>query len=429
MDRQKPSCQANFSFDILLVMAHHESAPPGTIRQVDAPPGVLAQPSPLLGLHTSEPPLAAFTQLEHNPKTQPSRASELIVGWDDNAVFLAGMTNRPLAESIGGILQQAPHTNSSQFKDGEIKVLLPQVEATDVQIFQSMAPAPNDSLVELQFMLMKAKESGASDITVTTPYMAYNRQDREDQAGVAVTATYLANMLHMLGAHRVIAVDVHAEGPLRKSTIEWANLDSSTVLIPAIQDLIERQELTNIVVGFPDKGAQGRYQNYVDALTPGAEPAVISKKRRVDVPNQTEIVGMSGDVEGKVVIMIDDVLDTCGSANNAAEYMKDQGARSVWVVATHGVFSGRAFEIIEEGAIDGVIVTDTTQSQKEEPKKIQRVSTAPVLAEAVWRIQNRLSIDHLLKKKQPGEPPSCSEGFESSYMTRPESSQPSTLTN
>lgn len=339
-----------------------------------------------------------------------------------------------IAQQVGTILDKQVPPNPPSFANNELRVVVPEVvETRDVYIIQAMNTHPNRTLRQLKLLGIGAKGRDANRIYSIFTQFPYARQDRIDQPGAPRAAQQVAQEIFDATSHNplkrhhesklrapgaLMVVDVHSETPLQAVTensrgrYQWANLDSAFVLAPRVQELISSQQL-DVAVAFPDKGAAKRYHNYVDMFGNGQEPAVIKKERPVDQNNVVTIADsqedLSGKVAGKDVMLFDDMIDTGGSILQAARLLKEQGARSVRVIATHGIFSNDALGKMSDPAIDQVIVTDTIQPTEKvlQHEKIDVVAIAPLLAEVIKRIEQREPIADLVKQMSPG--------FEKSY--------------
>jgi ribose-phosphate pyrophosphokinase len=247
--------------------------------------------------------------------------------------------------------------------------------------------------MELIFMIDAAKRSSASEISVIIPYFGYARQDRKEMPRVPISSSVVANMIVNAGADRILTLDIHSEQQQGFVNIPWDNLYGSSSLLPAIQE----KNLSDVVVASPDKGGMTRATGYAKLL--GAKGvALVYKQRDIHLNNESEALGMIGEVKGKDVLIVDDMLDTGGTIAHAADYLRKEGAKSVRVAVTHGLFSGKAIERINNSVIDEVIITDTIFHREEVVKhpKITVVSIAPLLAEAIQRIQTGESISSLI---------------------------------
>lgn len=313
-------------------------------------------------------------------------------------ILLTGRANPKLAKSIGKILKHEVHEPISVFSDGEIRVqVIPNMRRRHVFIIQPTAPPLiNDYILELLLMIDAAKRGSASEIISVMPYFAYDRQDRKEQSRVPISASAIASIIQHAGADRFLTLDIHSEQAEGFVKCPWDNLYGSYSLLPAIKG----KKLSDIVVASPDKGGVVRATGYARLLKAKGF-AIVYKQRDINVNNVSEALAMIGDVKNQNVLLVDDVLDTGGTLLTAANFLRKQGAKSVRAAVTHGLFSGSALEKINNSTIDEIIVTDSVNHRQEvaNNKKITIVPVAPLLAEAIKRIQTGESIsrDLILK--------------------------------
>lgn len=308
----------------------------------------------------------------------------------DDFVLLTGRANQSLAEAIAKHLH-APVTNPiSIFSDGEIRVRIqPNLRRRMIFIIQPTSMPVNDHLMELVFMVDAAKRASASEVTVVVPYFGYSRQDRKEMAHVPISSSVITSILTEAGADRIVTIDIHSEQQEGFIKQPWDNLYGSYSLIPEIK----KRKLSKLVVASPDRGGILKATAYAKFL--GAkEIAVVYKKRDIMLNNVSNTLLMIGDVAGKDVLLVDDMIDTAGTIVNASNYLKKEGARSIQVASTHGLLSGEAVKRISDSAIEEVIITDTIAQPDAVLKnpKFTIVSVAPLLAEAIKRIRSGESI-------------------------------------
>lgn len=305
-------------------------------------------------------------------------------------VILSGTANPKLAKEIAKILKKDLHEPVSIFSDGEIRVRIPpNLRRRHVFIIQPTSPPVNDHIMELLLMIDAARRSSASEINVVMPYFGYARQDRKEMPHVPVSASVVANMIEHVGANRIVTIDIHAEQEQGFAKLPWDNLYGSYSLLPAIK----ARNLSNLVVASPDKGGMTRATGYARLL--GASGvALVYKERDIAVNNKSDALDMIGEVKGKDVLLVDDMLDTGGTIVSAANFIKKRGAKTVRVVITHGLFTGIALKNINRSEIDEVITTDTIMQLPSvvKQKRITIVSVAPLLSEAIRRIRSGESI-------------------------------------
>ncbi|GBD06090.1 Ribose-phosphate pyrophosphokinase [bacterium HR20] len=273
------------------------------------------------------------------------------------------------------------------FSDGEIWVKYEEnIRGVDLFIIQSTY-APAENLMELLILIDAARRASASRITAVIPYFGYARQDRKDQPRVSITAKLVANVLTVAGADRVITIDLHTPQLQGFFDIPLDHLYASRVLLP----VLEQEQLDRLAVAAPDVGGAKTARAYAKRLH--ADLVLVDKRR--PAPNVSEIMTVIGDVEGKDVIIVDDLIDTGGTFVSCARTLKSHGARTIVGSCTHPVFSGHALEAIEECEdIERVYVTDTIPLRRPSPK-IRVVSVAELLAEAILRTHRNESISSL----------------------------------
>lgn len=308
----------------------------------------------------------------------------------DDFILLTGRTNSQLAHDIGAILKTQVYEPVSVFANGEIRVRIqPNLRRRYVFIIQPTAFPVNDSIMELIFMIDAAKRASAREIIAVIPHFGYSRQDRKEMPRVPISASAVASMIEHAGVDHIVTIDIHAdqsEGFIQKP---WDNLYGSYSLIPEIK----AKKLKNLVVASPDKGGVLRATAYARLLD-ATDIAIVYKQRDVALHNVSKALAMIGNVKGRDVLLVDDLIDTAGTIVNAANFLKNKGATSVRCCATHGLFSGDAVAKIDKSAMDEVIITNTVSIPQKisNNKKITVVSVAPLLAEAIKRIRTGESI-------------------------------------
>lgn len=271
----------------------------------------------------------------------------------------------------------------SRFSDGEFQVSFEEsIRGQDVFIIQSTIP-PTDNLFELLLMIDAAKRASAHRIIAVMPYFGFARQDRKDKPRVALGAKLVANLLMAAGVDRVMTMDLHADQIQGFFEVPVDHLFASTVFLPHIQSM----KLDNLLIAAPDTGGTKRANAYSKFLN--VDMAICYKQRKV--ANQVSDMTVIGDVEGKNVILIDDIIDTAGTLTKAAGMMMDKGALSVRAICTHAVLSGPAYERLEESALKELIVTDTIPLKKKS-NKIKVVTVSDLFADVIRRVKNFDSI-------------------------------------
>ena len=280
-----------------------------------------------------------------------------------------------------------------QFSDGEIQPSFNQSVRGDYVFIIQSTFAPADNLMELLLMVDAAYRASAYKIAAVIPYFGYARQDRKDKPRVPIASKLVANMLHAAGVSRLITMDLHADQIQGFFDIPVDHLYASSVFIPFIKSL----KLDDLIVAAPDTGGVKRANAYAKFLDTSL---VICYKKRVRA-NQVENLTVIGDVEGKNVILIDDIVDTAGTITLAAKKMKDLGAKSIIAFVSHPVLSGPAYERIENSALDKLYITDSIPL-KRKSKKIEVLSIASLFAEVIKNIYEQRSISaSFIQKSSP----------------------------
>jgi ribose-phosphate pyrophosphokinase len=308
------------------------------------------------------------------------------------AVF-TGSANPQLALDIARYLQvPLGRAHVGRFSDGEVTVeVMENVRGRDVFVVQSTCPPANDHIMELLVMVDACRRASAGRITAVVPYFGYARQDRRPRAmRVAITAKVIANMLAGAGVHRVLTVDLHADQIQGFFDIPVDNVYASPVLLGDVW----KQKYDDLVVVSPDVGGVVRARAIAKRLD-DADLAIIDKRR--PRANESEVMNIIGEVEGKSCVLVDDLEDTAGTLCHAAKALKDVGARRVVAYITHPVLSGPAVERIEASVLDELVVTDTIplQDNARACRKIRQLSVAGLLAETMRRIRDEESVSSL----------------------------------
>ncbi len=309
--------------------------------------------------------------------------------FSDFKVF-AGNSHPELAEEIANILgKPLGKATVTKFSDGEISVSLWEtVRGVDVYIIQSTCDPSNDNLMELLIMIDAVKRASAGRINAVIPYYGYARQDRKAKARDPITAKLVANLIMAAGADRVVTMDLHANQIQGYFDIPVDHLVGMPILARYYKD----KNMDDLCVVSPDHGSVTRARNLAQYLNC---PIAIVDKRRPE-PNKSEIMNIIGDIKGKNCIIIDDMIDTAGTITNAANAIKDMGAKSVMAGATHAVLSGPAIERIEKSAISELVLLNTIPlSEEKRLDKMKFLSVAPLFAEAITRIYTNGSVSKL----------------------------------
>jgi len=293
-----------------------------------------------------------------------------------------------IAENLGVPLGKA---NVASFSDGETRVEIDEnVRGMDVFIIQPTCTPVNVTLMELLIMIDAVRRSSADRLTAVIPYYGYARQDRKVAPRAPISAKLVADLITQAGANRVLAMDLHAGQIQGFFNIPVDNLYATPVLL----EYIKRNSICdNLVVVSPDTGGVERARAFGKRL--GASLAIIDKRR--EGPNEAQVMNIIGHVQGKKVLLLDDMIDTAGTVVSAAKALRDEGALGVSVCCTHAVLSGPAIERIEQSDLDEVIVTDTIplHEKAQACSRIKVLSVSSLLSEAVRRIYYNDSVSSL----------------------------------
>jgi len=273
-----------------------------------------------------------------------------------------------------------------RFSDGEISVQIAEsVRGRDVFIVQSTGAPSNDNLMELLIMTDALRRSSASSITAVVPYFGYARQDRKAAPRVPITARLVADLYEKAGIDRVVTIDLHAGQIQGFFDIPVDNLYGSIIF----QEYVESKNLKNPIIASPDIGGVARARYFAEKL--GLEMVIVDKRR--EKANEAEVMNIIGDVTGKDVIMIDDMVDTAGTMVKGAAALKANGATSVMACATHGVLSGKAYDNLKNDALDELVISNSLVTQPME--KIKVLTVAPLFGEVIRRVYHNESVNSL----------------------------------
>ena len=319
---------------------------------------------------------------------------EMISHGKEIKVF-AGNSNPELAEHICSELYRTlGKADVAQFADGECSVsVFEPVRGKDVFIVQSTCNHVNDNLMELLIMIDAMRRASAGRITAVIPYFGYARQDRKAKSRDPISAKLVANLITTAGADRVLTMDLHAAQIQGFFDIPVDNLLGSHLFVKHFVNMFGKGN-EDVMVVSPDVGSTARVRAFSMKL--GVNMAIVDKRR--EKANQSEVMNIIGNVEGKTCILLDDIVDTAGSLCGAAKAISEiGGAKKVFACATHGVLSGPAIERIENSCIEELLLLDTIPYPTDKPacSKIKYISTAPVFAEAIRRIYEEVSISNL----------------------------------
>ena len=308
-------------------------------------------------------------------------------------MVFSGNSNPELARKVAGRLYLGlGSAKVGKFSDGEITVELNEnVRGKDVFVLQSTCEPTNDNLMELLLIIDSLRRASAARITAVVPYFGYARQDRRVRsARVPISAKVVADMMVSVGVDRVLTVDLHAEQIQGFFTCPVDNVYASPVLNAGI----EQANYDDVIVVSPDIGGVVRARAIAKQLD-DAELAIVDKRR--PRANESEVMNLIGDVEGRTALLVDDMVDTAGTLCSAANALKERGANKVVAYSTHAVLSGKALDNIRQSELDELVVTDTIPLSKEAQSisKIRQLTIADLLAESIRRVSNEESISAL----------------------------------
>ncbi len=308
-----------------------------------------------------------------------------------NLKLFTGNANPELAQEIAEYIgTKLGDAQVKHFSDGEISIMIDEsVRGDDVYIIQPTCTPVNDNMMELLIMIDAVRRASAKRITAVLPYYGYARQDRKSRGREPITAKLVANLIDKAGARRVLAMDLHAQQIQGFFDIPLDNLMG----LPILADYYKHKNTENLVVVSPDMGGVARARNLAEQI--GVPLAIIDKRR--PRPNVSEVMNIIGDIEGKEVILVDDMIDTAGTITNGAQALIDRGAKCVDACCTHAVLSGPAIERIEKSPIQELVTTNTIPLGDKKCDKIKVLSVAPVIGEAILRIHNDRSVSDLFR--------------------------------
>jgi ribose-phosphate pyrophosphokinase len=307
---------------------------------------------------------------------------------------LAGTSNFKLCKDIAKYLKlKLVNTNIKRFADDEIYVEINEnIRGNSIFVIQSTSNPANDNLMELLICIDALKRSSAKNITAVIPYFGYARQDRKVVPRTAISAKLVSDLITGAGANRILSVDLHAGQIQGFFNIPVDNLFATPIFARHIK---KKKKLNNLICVAPDVGGVERTRALSRRLNTSI--AIIDKRR--PTAGKSEVMNIVGDVKNKNCVIIDDIIDSGGTIVNAAKALIDKGARDVNVYITHAVLSGQAVDKIENSRIKKLITTDTIDNSKKiiKSKKIEVISIAPMIAEAMKRISNSTSVSSLFK--------------------------------
>ena len=312
----------------------------------------------------------------------------------DNLKIFSGRANPELAKSICANMSARLGTAITETcPDSETYVqILDHIRGDDVFIIQPTCRPTNDNLMELLIMIDAARRASASRITAVIPFFGYARQDRKDKPGVPITSKLVSNLLVAAKVDRILTLDLHAQQIPGFFDIPCDHLYSS----PVIYDHLKKQDISNLTVFSPDVGGLKRAQSFATLFDC---PLGFIAKRRVSAEH-VEASNLVGEVEGKDILIVDDMTETAGTLIAAAKLLRERNPKSVRAAVSHAVLTDTAYERLSGGYLDELIVTDSTPpSPKYKDYPITVLSVAPLLAEAILRVHNNMSVTSLFKVK------------------------------
>jgi len=307
---------------------------------------------------------------------------------------LAGTSNSKLCKNIARQLKlKLVNSNIKRFADGEVYVEINEnIRGNSIFVIQSTSNPANDNLMELLICIDALRRSSAKNITAVIPYFGYARQDRKVVPRTAITAKLVSNLITNAGANRILSVDLHAGQIQGFFDIPVDNLFATPIFA---RHITKKMKLNNLICVSPDVGGVERTRALSRRIN--SSIAIIDKRR--PTPGKSEVMNIVGSVKNKNCVIVDDIIDSGGTIVNAANALKEKGAKDVYVYITHAVLSGEAIQKIEKSQIKKLITTDTIDNSKKirKSKKIEIISLAPIISEAMRRIANSTSVSSLFR--------------------------------
>lgn len=309
--------------------------------------------------------------------------------YSEQLKIFSGNAHSKLAEDLCDYLgTELVNAEVSRFKDGEIKSrIFETVRGADIFVIQPTAPPVNENLMELLVIIDALRRASARRITAVMPYYGYARQDRKANPRDPITSKLIANLLTQAGARRVLSIDFHAPQIQGFFDIPVDHLYASPIMVDYFKDY-NRSDLIAVA---PDVGSVKRVRSFAESLN---IPMAIIDKRRPKA-NVAEVMNVIGEVKGKNVILLDDIIDTAGTITEAAKVLKEKGAKDVYACCTHALFSGPAVERLKNAPINKIVVTNTIAQKDNELENLEVLSVAPLVGEAIDRIFKDLSVSVL----------------------------------
>lgn len=312
----------------------------------------------------------------------------------------SGSAHRQFAEDVCVSLGVPLSTSKLfRFSDGEIGVSIEEsVRGADIYVVQPTCEPANEHLVELLIIIDALKRASAYRINLVMPYFGYARQDRKTRSREPITAKLIANLLEKAGADRVISADLHAGQIQGFFDIPVDHLTGGNLLASYFRQHLKKESAAGrVTVVSPDIGGVVRARKFAEQIG-NAELAIVDKRRSHEIANMSEVMEIIGNIEGKTVILVDDIIDTAGTMVQAAQALKNRGALDVYACCTHPVLSGPAIERLKQSCIKEIVVTDTIPLKDDKMfDKITVLSIAPLFAEALRRIHSEHSVSILFR--------------------------------
>jgi ribose-phosphate pyrophosphokinase len=309
--------------------------------------------------------------------------------YSEQLKIFAGNSHPQLAQDLCDYLgTELINADVTRFKDGEIGVRTHEtVRGADVFVIQPTSPPVNENLMELLIIIDALRRASARRITAVIPYYGYARQDRKASPRDPITSKLVANLLTEAGARRVLSIDFHAPQIQGFFDIPVDHLYASPIMV----DYFKNMDQSDLIAVAPDVGSVKRVRSFAETLD---IPMAIIDKRRPK-PNVAEVMNVIGEVDGKNVILLDDIIDTAGTITAAAKVLKEKGAKDVYACGTHALFSGPAVERLKNAPISKIIVTNTIAQKQHDLDNLEVLSVAPLVGEAIDRIFKDLSVSVL----------------------------------
>ncbi len=307
----------------------------------------------------------------------------------NSLLVFSGGAHPVLAKKVGDYLHlPLSKVDITRFPDGEIDMkIMEDVRGADVYVIQPTCPPVNENLMELLILIDCLRRASAERITAVMPYFGYARQDRKAEGRVPISAKLVANIIAAAGAHRALSVDLHAAQLQGFFDIPMDHLYAAPVLV----EYFRRLDLKDLTIVTPDVGGIKMARAYAKRLNAGL--AIVDKRR--SGPTETEVMHVIGEVEGRNVILVDDMISTATSITEAARACRKHGAKDIYICGTHAVFAGKAVEKLSKAPVKEVVVTDTIPVAGKEFPNLRVLSIANLLGEAIRRIHHSESVSSL----------------------------------